>query len=148
MDFVAPTGPVYQAGTLSGNPLAMAAGYTLLKKLHDNLSLYDELEVKSKTLERGLKKVLDDHYISNYTNRVGSMIGIFYCDHKVTGFKGANNTNKELFRKIFHHMLERGVYLPPSPFEAFFLSNALKLQDISLIINAFEDSVSAICAKN
>ncbi|MBK98333.1 MAG: glutamate-1-semialdehyde-2,1-aminomutase [Balneola sp.] len=148
MDFVAPTGPVYQAGTLSGNPLAMAAGYTLLKKLHDNLSLYDELEVKSKTLEQGLKKVLDDHYISNYTNRVGSMIGIFYSNHKVTGFKGANTTNKELFRKIFHHMLERGVYLPPSPFEAFFLSNALKIQDISLIISAFEDSISSICTKN
>ncbi len=125
MDYVAPTGPVYQAGTLSGNPLAMAAGFTMLKKLKENSDIYEELEKKSTVLANGIAKILEAKNIPHTINRVGSMIGVFYCEGPVETFDDANRTDKELFGKIFHGMLKRGVHLPPSPLEAFFLSNAL-----------------------
>lgn len=144
MDYVAPTGPVYQAGTLSGNPLAMAAGYTLLKKLKDHPEVYEELEQKSKVLATGFVKLLDEYEIPHAMNRVGSMIGIFYCEGPVTSFDDANRTDKELFAKIFHGMLKRGVHMPPSPFEAFFLSNSLTAEDLSFILTAFEETLKEI----
>lgn len=144
MNFVAPVGPVYQAGTLSGNPLAMAAGLTLLTKLKKQHSVYGELEKKGELLEDGIIKVLDDHQIAHQTHRVGSMVGVFFTDQKVISFEGANTTDQELFRKIFHQMLERGVYLPPSPFEAFFLSNAMTVNDITAIISSLDDSLLAL----
>src|SRR5690554_6756332 len=144
MNFVAPTGPVYQAGTLSGNPLAMAAGLTLLKKLNANSQIYDELEEKSKTLADGIKRILEEHDIPHTINRVGSMIGVFYCDAPVTSFDDANRTDKDLFTKIFHGLLERGVHLPPSPFEAFFLANSLTLDDIDHTISAFKEVIREV----
>lgn len=144
MDYVAPTGPVYQAGTLSGNPLAMAAGYTLLKKLKDNPHIYEELEKKSLVLANGIRQILRDHDIPHTINRVGSMVGVFYCEGPVETFDDANRTDKELFGKIFHGMLKRGVHLPPSPFEAFFLANSLTADDISFILTAFEETIAAI----
>jgi glutamate-1-semialdehyde 2,1-aminomutase len=144
MDYVAPTGPVYQAGTLSGNPLAMAAGFTLLKKLKDNPEVYDELEKKSQVLATGITKILEEHNIPHSMNRVGSMIGVFYCEGPVETFDDANRTDKELFGKIFHGMLKRGVHLPPSPFEAFFLANSLTTDDISFILTAFEETIAEI----
>ncbi|MFY0683340.1 MAG: glutamate-1-semialdehyde 2,1-aminomutase [Balneola sp.] len=148
MEYVAPTGPVYQAGTLSGNPLAMAAGLTMLKKLKNNPSVYDDLERKSARMSEGLIKTLTAHRITYSVNRVGSMIGLFYCEGPVTSFEDANKTDKELFSKIFHGMLKRGVYLPPSPFEAFFLSNALSDEDIEHTLNAFEETIEEISTKN
>lgn len=148
MEYVAPTGPVYQAGTLSGNPLAMAAGLTMLKKLKNNPSVYDDLERKSARMSEGLIKTLTAHRITYSVNRVGSMIGLFYCEGPVTSFENANKTDKELFSKIFHGMLKRGVYLPPSPFEAFFLSNALSDEDIEDTLNAFEETIEEISTKN
>jgi len=147
MEYVAPTGPVYQAGTLSGNPLAMAAGLTMLKKLKNNPSVYDDLERKSARIAEGMTKTLDDHGITYSANRVGSMIGLFYCEGPITSFADANKTDKELFSKIFHGMLKRGVYLPPSPFEAFFLSNALSDEDIEFTLEAFEETISEIVTK-
>lgn len=144
MEFVAPTGPVYQAGTLSGNPLAMAAGLTMLKKLKNNPDIYNELERKSERVAEGMSKILKAHEISFAVNRVGSMIGLFYCMGSVTSFSDAKNTDKELFSKIFHGMLNRGVYLPPSPFEAFFLSNALSEEDIDNTLEAFEETIAEI----
>ncbi len=144
MEYVAPTGPVYQAGTLSGNPLAMAAGLTMLKKLKNNPSVYEDLERKSVHIAEGMTKTLDDHGITYSANRVGSMIGLFYCEGPVTSFTDANKTDKELFSKIFHGMLKRGVYLPPSPFEAFFLSNALSDEDIEHTLEAFEEVIKEI----
>ncbi|WP_428235149.1 glutamate-1-semialdehyde 2,1-aminomutase [Gracilimonas sp.] len=144
MDYVAPTGPVYQAGTLSGNPLAMAAGFTLLKKLKDHPEVYDELEKKSQVLATGITKILEEHDIPHAMNRVGSMIGVFYCEGPVETFDDANRTDKELFGEIFHGMLKRGVHLPPSPFEAFFLANSLTTDDISFILTAFEETISEI----
>ncbi|MEQ8523679.1 glutamate-1-semialdehyde 2,1-aminomutase [Gracilimonas sp.] len=144
MDYVAPTGPVYQAGTLSGNPLAMAAGYTLLKKLKENPGVYEELEKKSQILATGITKILEEHDIPHAMNRVGSMIGVFYCEGPVQTFDDANRTDKELFGKIFHGMLKRGVHLPPSPFEAFFLANSLTPEDLSFILTAFEETITEI----
>lgn len=144
MDYVAPTGPVYQAGTLSGNPLAMAAGYTLLKKLKENPQVYEELEKKASVLANGIGQILSDHDIPNTVNRVGSMVGVFYCEGPVETFEDANRTDKELFGKIFHGMLNRGVHLPPSPFEAFFLSNALTSEDISNTLTAFEETINEL----
>lgn len=144
MDHVAPTGPVYQAGTLSGNPLAMAAGYTLLRKLRNNPAIYDQLEEKSSALKKGMETVFSDHNIPTDTTRVGSMIGVFYTEKKVHSFKGANTTDKEYFGKLFHEMLKRGVYLPPSPFEAFFLSNALTHNDVEHITGALDEAVRVL----
>lgn len=144
MEYVAPTGPVYQAGTLSGNPLAMAAGLSMLKKLKNNPGVYEDLERKSAQIAEGMTKTLEAHGITFAANRVGSMIGLFYCEGPVTSFTDANRTDKELFSKIFHGMLKRGVYLPPSPFEAFFLSNALSDEDIEFTLNAFEETIEEI----
>jgi len=144
MDYVAPSGPVYQAGTLSGNPLAMAAGITLLKKLKENPKVYEELEKKSTILANGIGQILSQHNIPHTINRVGSMVGVFYCEGPVETFDDANRTDKELFGKIFHGMLKRGVHLPPSPFEAFFLSNALTSDDISNTLTAFEETIAEI----
>ncbi len=148
MEYVAPTGPVYQAGTLSGNPLAMAAGLTMLKKLKNNPDVYEDLEKKSARIAEGMTETLEAHGITFSANRAGSMIGLFYCEGPVTSFADANRTDKELFSKIFHGMLKRGVYLPPSPFEAFFLSNALSDEDIELTLNAFEETIEEISIKN
>jgi len=144
MEYVAPTGPVYQAGTLSGNPLAMSAGLTMLRKLKNDPGIYEDLERKSVRIAEGMTKTLDDHGITYSANRVGSMIGLFYCEGPVTSFEDANKTDKELFSKIFHGMLKRGVYLPPSPFEAFFLSNALSDEDIEHTLDAFEETVEEL----
>ena len=144
MDYVAHTGPVYQAGTLSGNPLAMAAGFTLLKKLKENPQVYEELEKKSSVLANGIGQILSEHNIPHTINRVGSMVGVFYCEGPVETFDDANQTDKELFGKIFHGMLKRGVHLPPSPFEAFFLANSLTADDLSFILTAFEETIAEI----
>ncbi len=144
IEYVAPTGPVYQAGTLSGNPLAMAAGLALLKKLRDNPSVYEDLESKSEKLANALDEILDDNDVPHTVNRVGSMIGVFYCESPVTSFDDANRTDQELFSKIFHGMLKRSVYLPPSPFEAFFLSNALSDEDIEHTVSAFEETIKEL----
>ena len=147
MEYVAPTGPVYQAGTLSGNPLAMTAGLTLLRKLKTNPTVYQELEEKSAYLEQGLNEVLTRTRIPFTLHRVGSMLGVFFCDAPVTSFEDANRTNQTLFKRLFHHMLSRGVYLPPSPFEAFFLSNALSYKDLDVTIMALRESIKELEVK-
>jgi len=146
MEYVAPTGPVYQAGTLSGNPLAMAAGLTMLRKLKENSDVYKDLDRKSASIAEGMSSTLDKYGFNYSINRVGSMIGLFYCEGPVTSFEAANKTDKELFSKIFHGMLKRGVYLPPSPFEAFFLSNALSDEDIDHTLKSFEEVISELAS--
>lgn len=144
MDVVAPSGPVYQAGTLSGNPLAMAAGYTMLKKLHDHPEIYEELDLKSARLEEGFKAALAKYQVSSKVYRVGSMMGVFYTDTEVHDFEAANTTDQSFFKALFHQMLSRGVYLPPSAFEAFFLSNALNNQDIEYVLTALDKSLAEL----
>ena len=147
MEYVAPTGPVYQAGTLSGNPLAMTAGLTLLRKLKTNPSIYQELEKKSAYLEQGIKEVLTETGITFTLHRVGSMLGVFFCDEPVISFEDANRTNQTLFKSLFHYMLKRGIYIPPSPFEAFFLSNALSYKDLDFTIIALLKSIKELAVK-
>jgi glutamate-1-semialdehyde 2,1-aminomutase len=137
MDAVAPAGPVYQAGTLSGNPLAMAAGYALLSELNENPRLYKELEQKGVQLEQGLKDAFIEKDISVVINRVGSMLSIYFTnEEKVTNFAEANTTDREKFKSFFHQMLERGIYLPPSPFESWFLADSMNDSMINQTIEA------------
>lgn len=143
MDVVSPVGPVYQAGTLSGNPLAMAAGFALLSELQNNPVHYDELEEKTTYLFNGLKEVFKEHEVPVAINKAGSMISIFFTDHGVYDFKTANTTDQTLFRYFFHEMLERGIYLPPSPFESWFLATSLTQKMLDRTIEAANHSIKA-----
>jgi glutamate-1-semialdehyde 2,1-aminomutase len=146
MRVVSPEGPVYQAGTLSGNPLAMHAGYTLLNELHTNRAIYDELEEKSAYLAAGLGRVFDGAGIPYTMTRVGSMLGIFFCEGPVTDFDSATRTDANRFRMFFHGMLKRGVYLPPSAYEALFLSHSLTREHLDQTVQAAEETLAEILA--
>lgn len=134
MKVVSPDGPVYQAGTLSGNPLAMAAGLALLGEIHENPSIYNELEAKTAYLESGLHKVLKEINEPYSINRVGSMISIFFSDVPATSFDSAIKTDAERFKTYFHGMLDKGIYLPPAAYEAWFVSNAHTYEDLDATI--------------
>ncbi len=136
MEHIAPLGSVYQAGTLSGNPLAMIAGYTLLNELNINPVVYDELEAKGAYLQKGLTEVLKTKAHPFRINRMGSMISVHFSDHEIVDFNSASESNIEIFNKFFHHMLKSGVYLPPSAFETWFISNAITYQDLDRTIDA------------
>jgi glutamate-1-semialdehyde 2,1-aminomutase len=123
MEQIAPMGPVYQAGTLSGNPLAMAAGIATLQQLKTP-GFYDKLEARAKQLVDGLKSAADKARIPISCTNVGAMLGLFFTDQPVTCFADAKTSNLERFSAYYQGMLENGVYLAPSPFEAFFLSAA------------------------
>jgi len=144
MQHIAPLGNVYQAGTLSGNPIAMIAGYTTLKILKDNPNIYKELEEKTTYLRDNLHKVFLDSKIPFVINQFGSMISVHFTDHAVQDFVSAASANNELFKKYFHAMLSRGVYLPPSAFESWFLNNSLTKKDIDYTIEATEESLAEI----
>jgi len=122
MDFVSPVGPVYQAGTLSGNPLAMRAGYAVLKKIADSPDLYDRLETYGAALEEGMRSNMDDLGLSYYMTRVGSMGCLFFNEDRVTDFEMAQQCDLKRYGRYFHAMLDEGVYLAPSQFEAYFFS--------------------------
>ena len=141
MGHIAPLGNVYQAGTLSGNPIAMIAGYTTLKILKDHPNIYRELEEKTNYLRDNLHKVFLDAKIPFVINQFGSMMSVHFSDHAVSDFAGAASANNEMFKKYFHAMLARGIYLPPSPFESWFLNNALTKKDIDYTIEATEESL-------
>jgi glutamate-1-semialdehyde 2,1-aminomutase len=136
MDNVSPVGKVYQAGTLSGNPLAMAAGITTFKEMDKLADLYDVLEARTARLEQGLREGAKEASIPVIINRVGSMITVFFTDKPVTDFESACTTNTEMFRVWFHSLLEQGVYWPASNYEAAFLSYAHSSDDIEKIIEA------------
>lgn len=144
MEVVAPLGNVYQAGTLSGNPIAMIAGYTLLNELNTNPSIYKELDEKTAYLRDGLNEVLKAWGKPYVINQLGSMISIHFSDKPVTDFASAAAANNDLFKKYFHAMLKRGVYLPPSAFESWFLNNALTKQDLDKTIQATKESLAEI----
>ena len=144
MEVVSPLGNVYQAGTLSGNPIAMIAGYTLLSILKDNPEILQELDAKTLYLKEGLDKVLKASGTPYVINHLGSMLSIHFSEHPVTDFASAAAANNELFKKFFHAMLNRGVYLPPSAFESWFLNNALSYEDLDKTIAAVEESLKEI----
>ena len=130
MEHVAPLGKVYQAGTLSGNPLAMRAGYTLLSELQKNRNLYDELEEKAALLEKSLLETFKVAGRPVRINRVGSMISVFFSENPVIDFSTASASDKKLFSQYFHYCLLNGIYLPPSPFESWFVSHAIGEMEI------------------
>jgi glutamate-1-semialdehyde 2,1-aminomutase len=144
MEKIAPLGNVYQAGTLSGNPIAMIAGFTMLTELKNNPGIYTELEKKTAYLHEGLDKVLKTSGTPYVINRLGSMISIHFSDHAVTDFATAASANNDLFKKYFHAMLKRGIYLPPSAFESWFLNNALSYEDLDKTIEATAESLQEI----
>ena len=138
MDLLAPEGPVYQAGTLSGNPLAVAAGLTTLQLLMRR-RMYDRLESSGKDLENGFKKVLETYRIKACVNRVGSMSTLFFGVNQVSNADDARQVDREQFARFFHGMLARGIYLPPSPFEAMFISLAHGTAEVQRAIGAFDE---------
>ncbi|MGI8597634.1 MAG: glutamate-1-semialdehyde 2,1-aminomutase [Chitinophagaceae bacterium] len=144
MKQIAPLGSVYQAGTLSGNPIAMIAGYTLLSYLKSNPVVYSDLEEKSNYLKNGLEKVLEASGVPFVINSMGSMISIHFSQQPVIDFASASSANNALFNKFFHAMLKRGIYLPPSAFETWFLSNALTQKDLDITIEAAKESLAEI----
>ncbi len=145
MQHIAPLGNVYQAGTLSGNPIAMIAGYTMLKELKNNPSIYKELDEKTEYLHKGLQDVLTEWEGEPFRiNRFGSMISIHFSDFPVVDFTSAAAANNQLFNKYFHAMLKRGIYLPPSAFESWFLNNALTYADLDETISKTKDSLQEI----
>ncbi|HYR89756.1 MAG TPA: glutamate-1-semialdehyde 2,1-aminomutase [Terriglobia bacterium] len=135
MNRVAPAGPIYQAGTLSGNPLAVSAGLATLKRLQKE-SPYERLEELGARLERGLLEAAARAGAAVRVNRVGSMFTLFFTDREVTDFESAKTSNTRLFNRFFHSMLDQGIYLPPSQFEAAFLSAAHTESDIERTVDA------------
>lgn len=145
MQHIAPLGNIYQAGTLSGNPLAMIAGYTLLQDLKNNPGIYRALDEKTNYLNEGLDKVLSRSGVPAVINQVGSMISIHFGDEAVIDFESsAQSANNGIFSRFFHAMLNRGVYLPPSAYESWFISNALSYENLDSIINAAKESMTEL----
>lgn len=144
MNMVAPVGPIYQAGTLSGNPIAMSCGYTLLKELKNSPNIYQELDEKTKYLENGLSKVFKKYNQKVAINRVGSMLSFHFNVEKVENFDQACNADAELFKKLFHGVLKRGIYFAPSAFESLFISNTHTINQLDKTINAVDKSLEEI----
>jgi glutamate-1-semialdehyde 2,1-aminomutase len=138
MDLLAPEGPVYQAGTLAGNPLAVAAGIATLREL-SRPGVYAGLEQKGKRLQAGFEQVLKKYQITGTINRIGSMMTVFFGVERVRNADQARRCDRERFARFFHGMLARGCYFPPAPFEAAFLSLAHRVSDIDKTIGAFAD---------
>lgn len=130
MNYLAPVGPVYQAGTLSGNPLAMAAGLAMLQAINNDAELFNRLEEKTAYLEKGMRKVLTDAGVKYTINRVGSMISVFFDERPVVDFITAGYGNNESFKKFFHGLLENGIYIAPSSYETWFITDALSYADL------------------
>ncbi|MDP4247047.1 MAG: glutamate-1-semialdehyde 2,1-aminomutase [Bacteroidota bacterium] len=144
MRHIAPLGNVYQAGTLSGNPIAMIAGYTMLKELKNNPVIYTQLEEKTKYLRDGLDAALRAWGQPYRINQLGSMISVHFSDHDVTDLATAASADNQRFARWFHALLKRGIYLPPSAFESWFLNNALSKEDLDATIRAAGEALGEI----
>jgi glutamate-1-semialdehyde 2,1-aminomutase len=144
MDYLAPIGPVYQAGTLSGNPLAMAAGFAMLTELNNNPEVFTRLAEKTEYLHKGCAQALDTYGVKHTINRVGSMISIHFDELPVTDFQSAANANNETFKTFFHGLLKEGIYIAPSAFETWFLCDALTYEDLDITIRAVEKVASTL----
>lgn len=135
MSHLAPEGPVYQAGTLSGNPLAMAAGLAMLKEL-DNSDVFESLAKKTEYLHKGIDNALRESEVTFTINRLGSMISVHFAEGAVTDFKTAAAGDNDTFKKFFHGLLEEGIYIAPSAYESWFLNDALSYEDLDETIAA------------
>jgi len=143
MSFLSPLGPVYQAGTLSGNPLAMAAGLAMLEALNNDEGIYNRLAEKTEYLHKGIAEVLSDNNIPHIINRIGSMISVHFTEDEVVDFESSAKGNNETFKQFFHGMLAEGIYIAPSAFETWFITDALSYDDLDKTIIACEN----VCKK-
>jgi glutamate-1-semialdehyde 2,1-aminomutase len=143
MGAIAPLGPVYQAGTLSGNPLAVSAGLAMLRLLRET-NPYEELERRSARLAQGLKQAADEAGVASTINRVGSMMTSFFTDSEVADWDGAKGANTDLYARFFRAMLEEGVYLAPSQFECAFVSFAHTDEVIGQTIKAARTGLQSV----
>lgn len=143
MKLVAPEGPVYQAGTLSGNPLAMTAGIATIKELLKK-GFYETLERKSSEFQNGILRAAKTKRVPLQLNRVGSMVGLFFTDHEVLDYSSAKSTDTTMYSAFFRSMLDSGIYLPPSPFETIFLSSAHTAADVARTVRAAEQALGKI----
>jgi glutamate-1-semialdehyde 2,1-aminomutase len=144
MSFLAPEGPVYQAGTLSGNPLAMTAGLTTLQILNRDPEIYSRLRDKTKYLADLMEGELNEKGLDYQLNRMGSMMSLHFTDTEVVDFDTSSKGNNELFKKYFHAMLDRGIYLPPSAFESYFLNDAITYDDLDETAQAFREFLKLV----
>jgi glutamate-1-semialdehyde 2,1-aminomutase len=138
MEHIAPLGKVYQAGTLSGNPIAMAAGHALLSYLHEHPEVYKELDTKGSALADGLHSIMQKKGMPYVINQCGSMISLHFSEQPVVDFVTAAAARNDIFNKLFHHMLAQGVYLPPSAYETWFISAAIGQEEIDVTLNALD----------
>lgn len=138
MNYLSPLGPVYQAGTLSGNPLAMAAGYEMLKQLNENSDIFSNINQKTAYLNENIGQILSKNSIEHTINQVGSMISVHFHPDEVYDFETAKNGDNETFKKFFHHMLNNGVYIAPSAYESWFICHALSQADLDKTLNAVD----------
>ena len=141
MDHLAPTGAVYQAGTLSGNPLAMSAGLAMLTEIEKQPEVFERLAKKTAYLHAGFEKVFQEAGIPVQINRFGSMCSVFFTQEPVTDFGSAQRSDHGRFKKYFHALLSRGIYLPPSGYESYFLNDALSYADLDTTIAALKEAV-------
>lgn len=144
MEFVSPVGPVYQAGTLSGNPIAMSAGLAMLQQLNNDKDLYERLERKTGRIVKGIRENLDKLGLNYTTTHIGSMFCLFFTDKEVHDFETAKTCDTEKFGKYFRAMLDRGIYLAPSQFEALFVSDAIDDIEIDKIVKANYESLKEV----
>ncbi|RIA10603.1 glutamate-1-semialdehyde 2,1-aminomutase [Flavobacteriaceae bacterium MAR_2010_72] len=142
MNHLSPLGPVYQAGTLSGNPLAMAAGLAMLNDLNNDSKIFERLAEKTRYLHEGCSKVLQNNKVTHTINRLGSMISIHFAKDEVVDFTSSAKGNNDTFKTFFHGMLNEGIYIAPSAFETWFLCDALTYNDLDETIKAV-DKVAA-----
>ncbi len=136
MECVAPLGKVYQAGTLSGNPLAVAAGFTTLKYLKENPSVYAQIENTTTTLCKELKNIFNKKNIPTCINQVGSMMSVHFTENEVHNFVDASHCDMNMFKQYFHHLLANGIYLPPSAYESWFIGHAISPIEIEKTLSA------------
>ena len=145
MSYLAPLGPVYQAGTLSGNPLAMAAGFAMLSELNQRREIFTSLDQKTKYLHKGLSQVLTSRGVAHTINREQSMISVHFSHRPVTDFEtAAEAASNGMFNTFFHGMLDQGIYIAPSAYETWFLTDALTYKDLDQTINAADNAAKLL----
>ena len=145
MSYLAPLGPVYQAGTLSGNPLAMAAGFAMLSELNQRREIFTSLDQKTKYLHKGLSQVLTSRGVAHTINREQSMISVHFSHRPVTDFEtAAEAASNGMFNNFFHGMLDQGIYIAPSAYETWFLTDALTYKDLDQTINAADHAAKLL----
>lgn len=144
MNCLAPLGPVYQAGTLSGNPLAMAAGYVMLSQINNDNMLFARLEEKTKYLKNGISTILTQNHIEHTINQIGSMISVHFHKDPVVDFESAKKGDNQRFKDFFHGLLKKGVYIAPSAYESWFITDALTYKDLDVTLSAINDVATTI----